>query len=120
MTARQTIWLYLTLTMLMGVLSVALPSEPARTMDAFWLILSVAVPYVWFYLDAAERSFARTPRWSTGIILMAPVTVPLYLLKSRGPGQRLKAIAKAFGVFCLSILLPAVGAALYELPATGL
>ena len=113
MTARQTIGLYLALTMLMGVLSVALAPELARTMDAIWLILSVAVPYVWFYLDAAERSFARTPRWSTGIILFSLLAVPVYLFKSRRRGRRLKAIGKALFVFCLSVLLPLLGAALY-------
>lgn len=87
--------------------------------EAAWLILSVVVPYVWFYKDSAERGFARTSAWSAGIILLSIVAVPIYLFKSRPPGKRLKAIALALGTLILSILLPAIGAALYELPVTG-
>lgn len=113
MTARQTICGYLAINAVLGVLSAALSLELASIAQGAWFILSMAVPYVWFYQDAAKRRFARTYPWTRGIILLSLVTVPLYLFKSRPPGQRLKAIAKAAGVFALSVLLPILGAALY-------
>lgn len=100
---------------LSGLLSAALSPALAPMAGVAWLVLSMAVPYVWFYKDAAERGFARTYPWSRGIILFSLVAVPLYLFKSRQPGQRLRAIAKALSVLLLSLFLPALSAELCAL-----
>jgi hypothetical protein len=109
--ARQSIYIYLALTFLAGLLSGALPHHMASVAEAAWLIMSVVTPYVWFYLDAAERGFGRTYAWSAGVILFAVLAVPLYLFRSRPPGHRAKAIAKALSVLLLSVLLPILAAA---------
>ena len=113
LTARQIVYSYLVFTSLLGVLSVALSASLASMAQGAWLILSMAVPYLWFYRDVAERRFARTYPWSTGIILFSVIAVPLYLFKSRAPGQRLMAMVKAGVAFALSMLLPVVSAAIY-------
>ena len=118
MSARQSVYTYLALTVLTGLLSAALPHHVASVAQAAWLILSVVTPYVWFYLDAAERGFDRTYAWSAGIILFAVLAVPLYLFRSRPPGHRAKAIAKALSVLLLSILLPILAAAFHALVFT--
>lgn len=113
MSARQTVYLYLAFTLLLGFFSGALSTTANPTapmVDVAWLLLTAAMPYVWFYLDSAERRFPRTYRWSAAIILIPVLAVPLYLAKSRPDGKRLKALGKFLIVLVSSIGLPLLGA----------
>ena len=73
----------------------------------FWsqVLVYTALILGWVHLDAAERSNAR-PRWLTiGVIAIAIVFVPVYLLRSRPKGARARALGGFFlaGLgFCLA------------------
>jgi hypothetical protein len=65
--------------------------EVPKPVDFIYTIGFVALTYVWYYLDSAERKFLRTRGLGAAVILASIVAVPYYLYRSREPGQKLKA-----------------------------
>lgn len=111
MTARHAIYIYLTIGTVLGALSGLLSSthpDAGALIGLMWLILGPVTGYVWFRLDSEERRFQGSPGWSRGVILFAPVALPIYLYKSRAKGRRLKAISMLVGIFFLSVVLPII------------
>ena len=110
MTARQVLFAYLGTLALYGLLVGLLQAEPPKAVDLAFTLLLWVLPYVWYYRDAEEQGFARSTAWGTGVILLALVAVPIYLVRSRQPGRKLKALGAFLGVLVLTLILPlAVG-----------
>lgn len=70
-------------------------------MPAWWMFLSAFLlsflPYYWYRLDSEARLFPR-PRWMSAVVVaLAPVGIPLYLLRSRPHGARLGSLARMSG-----------------------
>jgi len=62
----------------------------------------------WVYVDSTQRGYSR-PRWlDLGVLALALIFVPVYLVKSRPRGQRARALGRfllAAGGFVLSALV---------------
>lgn len=67
--------------------------EPMLSQLAASLALSFCV-FFWYREDSDERQFQRSALWNVGILILAVVTVPVYLVRSRPRGRRLMALLK--------------------------
>lgn len=77
------------------------------SMPVWWLFLSAFLmsflPYYWYRLDSEARQFRR-PRWmSVAVVALAPLGIPLYLLRSRPRGSRLASLARMSGFLLLML-----------------
>jgi hypothetical protein len=87
--------------------------DPALTpLEMFWVASLTALIWMWYRLDSEQRGFQRTPGMTATVILVAIVGVPWYLIRSRGWPAAQSAVLKAIGLFILSTLLTAAGAAI--------
>ncbi len=100
MTPKNTLWALLALMFACGM-SDALYAASHVHMPVWWMLLSAFLlsflPYYWYRLDSEARLYRR-PRWmSTAVVAMAPIGIPLYLLRSRPQGGRLGSLARMSG-----------------------
>lgn len=77
------------------------------SMPAWWMLLSAFLtsflPYYWYRLDSEARLFLR-PRWmSVAVVAVAPLGIPLYLLRSRPRGSRMASLARMSGFLLLML-----------------
>lgn len=117
MSARQSVFIYLAVEIVLGALSGTLAPahrDVGAVIGMVWFLLVPMMGYVWFRLDSVERGFHRSPAWGPSIIMFTVLALPIYLYKSRAKGRRLKSLALFFGVVLLSIALPALTAAFFE------
>lgn len=94
----------------------AVPAPEASPLEMFWIVLMAWLIFLWYRLDSDQRGFQRTPGLTALVILVAAVGIPWYLWQSRGGEQARVAILQALGVFLGSVLLSALGAALFATP----
>jgi len=83
------------LTFLFGASDVYLEDAP-RQLNQLVLWISIIIISVlilaWVQLDAKERQF-RNPKWlNVGVLAFSLIFVPIYLYRSRPPGQKLRAL----------------------------
>ena len=82
------------------------------------MIVALAFVFAWLHYDAPQWSYRRSPLLNVGIVAIALVFVPVYLIRSRPPGRRLRAILGFLGLFVLWLLIGAVTFAITEHVAT--
>ena len=60
----------------------------------FWsqILIDTALIFAWVHADSIERHYVRSPLLNIGVIGLAVVFVPVYLVKSRPRGARAKAL----------------------------
>jgi hypothetical protein len=71
--------------------------------------------FFWYRLDSDSRLFRRTALLNIAVVMMAPLAVPYYLLRSRAAGARGRALVRFAGFVLLLIAVSAAGAVLYAL-----
>ena len=111
--------------MVLAVLSFASPAlERAITgrvelLSNFGLgetLLSLIVLFCWFHLDKAEHDYRAGKLMNAGVLLLAAVALPIYLIRSRGWKRGAMAIGVALlflaGTLVLAELGERLGAAL--------
>ena len=82
------------LTALVSGLYIASPwstPEP-RWPDWLLMVLGLFCVFAWLGADQTEHGHRRSPWMNIGIVLLALVFVPVYLLRSRPKGRRLRAL----------------------------
>ena len=114
MTPKNTLWALLALMFACGMTDALYAAAHVR-MPVWWMFLSAFLlsflPYYGYRLDSEERLFPR-PRWmSTAVVALAPLGIPLYLLRSRPQGSRLGSLARMSG-FLLMMLGSGAGGVL--------
>jgi hypothetical protein len=67
--------------------------EPILSQFFATLVLSFCI-FFWYREDSDEQQFQRSLWWNVGILILALVAVPLYLVRSRPHGRRLAALLK--------------------------
>ena len=106
MTPKNTLWALLALMFACGM-SDALYAAAHVRMPVWWMVLSTFLlsflPYYWYRLDSEARLYRRSRWMSTAVVAIAPVGIPLYLLRSRPRGNRLVSLARMSG-FLLMML----------------
>jgi amino acid transporter len=77
-----------------------------------WAVLSTLMfsflSFCWYRLDSEARQYRRTRWLSIGVVMLAIVAVPYYLVRSRPAGQKGRALLRLAG-FC--VLLAVAGTA---------
>lgn len=102
---------------LMLVSGLVEPVEPAAAMPpAWWFVLSAFLtsflPFYWYRLDSEARRFLPSRWMSTGVVTLTPVALPIYLLRTRPRGQRLRALLRCAGFVLLLLVATMAGAVL--------
>ena len=79
-------------------------------------LLSLVVLFWWFHLDKAEHDYRAGKLMNAGVLLLAAVALPIYLIRSRGWRRGVIAIGVALlflaGTLVLAELGERLGAAL--------
>src|SRR2546425_4658477 len=79
-------------------------------------LLSLIVLFWWFHLDKADHNYQAGRLMNAGVLLLAAITLPIYLIRSRGWKRGAIAIGVALlllaGTFVLGELGERLGAAL--------
>jgi hypothetical protein len=65
--------------------------------------------FAWYRHDSDGRHFVRSRWLNIGMIILTVIAMPYYLVRSRQPGQKLRAIGKCVGFAVLLVLASAVG-----------
>jgi cytochrome bd-type quinol oxidase subunit 2 len=68
--------------------------------------------FVWYRMDSDKRHFTRSPWLNSSMVVLVAIAMPYYLLRSRRPGERLRALLRCAGFAVLLVLATAVGALL--------
>ena len=114
MTPKNTLWALLAL-MLASGMAEALYAAAHMQMPAWWVLLTAFLmnflPYYWYRQDSEARLFHRSRWMSTVVVGMTPVGIPVYLLRSRAKGTRLRSLARMSG-FLLAMLGATVAGAI--------
>ena len=82
------------------------PFDQASIIDAFLMIYAT---YWWYSIDRRERNFRTGALQNIGVILLAPVALPVYFFRSRGFGKGLATSIAAFGILVATGILGVVG-----------
>jgi hypothetical protein len=110
MTARHLIFLHFALFVILGMAvgyQRAHHPSPYLSLQLPLMALFTITTYAWYYLDAKEKNHQRTVPLGVAIILVAGISVPFYLYRSRPPGSKAKALLRFFG-FCILGFMTAV------------
>jgi peptidoglycan/LPS O-acetylase OafA/YrhL len=106
MTQRHVLFLLLGLSAAASVLDVLVTD--AGLLAPGWTLLcpilfSVLV-FLWYRLDSNARGYRRTPLLNVGVIGLAFVAMPYYLVRSRPSGERGRALLRLAGFVLLMLL----------------
>ena len=71
--------------------------------------IGVALIFAWYYIDSTLHSYKRTKLLNIGVVAIAVIAVPYYLVRSREKGQKGKALLKLAGFFILTLLCDTAG-----------
>jgi hypothetical protein len=117
MRAKHVLLAMLALMFLSGLAIATQAGQESPSPRALWwgvlsTFLSSFLPYYWYRLDSEARRFFPSRWMSTGIVAIAPVALPIYLLRTRPRGRRLRALLGLLGFCLLPPLVVVVGAAL--------
>lgn len=104
-----------TAALLQGAAAVAFENPQGVTKDIlFWvpLVANAFLFFTWAQLDAAERNYRLSSTLKVGIVGLAVIFIPVYLVKSRSQGERLKAIGKFLLAAAVFFICATLGGAL--------
>ena len=74
------------------------------------MLMFSLIIFTWYYHDSNQRSYQRSALLNIGVVTLAIVAIPYYLIRTRERGQKSKAILHLAGFFVLIILSSVVGA----------
>jgi len=92
---------------------VAMSAETIKLIELVLVFAMVSLIFLWYRIDADERGFQRSMLLNVGIVMVAAVAVPYYLIRSRGWEEGPPAVLRAVVVFLGSVVLSAIGAMLF-------
>jgi len=112
MTPKNTLWALLALMFTCGMVDAQYAAGHMR-MPPWWPLfcgfLLSFLPYYWYRLDSEARLFRRSRWMSSAVVALAPLGIPLYLLRSRPQGSRLGSLARMSGFVLLMLGATVVG-----------
>lgn len=114
MRARHVLYALLAVMLLTGLIEPVEPTAPPA--PAWWMLLSgflmSFLPYYWYRLDSEGRRFFPSRSMTTGVVTIAFIGLPVYLLRSRPRGRRAIALLRCLGFGALMVLAAGIGAVL--------
>jgi chromate transport protein ChrA len=78
-------------------------------------IIGLAFVFAWLHYDERDHAYRRSALLNIGIVVLAILFVPVYLIRSRPAGRRLWSVLAFFGVVGLWFLVGATTTAVTEL-----
>ncbi|WP_036246817.1 hypothetical protein [Massilia sp. BSC265] len=106
MTPKNTLWALLALMFACGMADALYAAAHVR-MPVWWMFLSAFLmsflPYYWYRLDSEARLYRRSRWMSMAVVAIAPIGIPLYLLRSRPQGGRLGSLARMSGFLVMML-----------------
>lgn len=109
LTPRQVLVLMVVCMLLYGALAgdnITRHAHRAGVGPPFEIVFSF-LSFYWYRLDSDERRYRRSKPLNVGVIAVAAVALPYYLVRSRPAGQRLRALLRLAG-FALALGVGAV------------
>jgi hypothetical protein len=94
-------------------------ADPPRPVELLFTVATVVSIYLWYYFDAAERSYRRSIAMGGAIIMFSLVAVPCYLARSRPSGARVKALVRFVGSVALALVVVVVAGLPFALFGNG-
>lgn len=85
-------------------------SPHAGALATVYALVSLALVFAWFRLDARARNYTPSKTMNAGVIALAMLAIPCYLFKSRGARRGFKALGLALLMFVGTLLCYAIGA----------
>jgi hypothetical protein len=108
---RAVLWALLGLMLLSGLFEPLGPQSPPAPL--WWVLVSAFLmsflPFYWYRQDSEARQFRRSRLLSVAVVTLAPLGLPLYLLRSRPRGQRGAALLRLLGFILLMLLVTVIG-----------
>lgn len=83
-------------------------SEPTWWSLFSTFLISVTI-FCWYRIDSTQKEFKRPFFLSVGVVAIAPLAIPLYVVSSTKRGFRLRALGRVLGYSCLLIFFGIVG-----------
>jgi hypothetical protein len=104
--------LLLVLSVILGAVSAYL--EAHRIREPLWwqfgsTFLAMGLIFAWYHMDSTLRSYKRTVLLNIGVIVVAVIALPYYIVRSREKGHKGKDVMKLIGFFGLILLSGAFG-----------
>ena len=95
-----------------GVFDVAF--EKATSSTKLWaevapMIAGLALIFMWLHYDGLQVGYRRSPLLNVGIVALGIVFIPVYLYRSRVPGQRAPMLLRFVGICLLWVVASAAG-----------
>ena len=88
----------------------ALDAYSRNSVELLFIVVFVALTFVWVHYDADEIRYARGRILNAGLLMFPLLFVPIYLVLSRSQGARLDALLRVFGL-AIILVATAIGAA---------
>jgi hypothetical protein len=73
------------------------------------IVLFVLFMLTWYHYDSVSNGYKRTKWMNAGVLFMAVVAIPFYLVRSRAKGKKIKALLALSGFVALLLLSTIVG-----------
>jgi hypothetical protein len=73
------------------------------------MVVGLAFVFMWLHYDGLQVGYRRSPLFNIGIAALGIVFIPIYLYRSRVPGQRALAFMRFIGIGFLWFGVSAVG-----------
>lgn len=110
--ARRALYALLALAVTIGVSSAVSDARQTDEPPLWTLAYNLgfnALTFTWLYFDSLGRGYRPSLLLKVGVLLLAAVAVPWYLLRSRTGSARWIALARLAGFFVLLVLAASTG-----------
>jgi hypothetical protein len=91
---------------------------PKLVADFGPLVVGLAFIFAWLHYDEHQYTYRRSALLNMGIVALAILFVPVYLIRSRPAGRRLLSVVAFFGVVALWVVIGLLTTAVTEYVAT--
>ena len=110
----QVLWAFAAVSFFAGANPmIAMSADMVRLVELALVFAMVFLIFLWYRIDADQRGFQRSMLLNIGIVMIAALAVPYYLIRSRGWQEGPVAVLKALLVFLGSIVLSSLGAIVF-------
>jgi hypothetical protein len=112
MTTKRILFALLLLMALDGALDATYSASGAEQPLGWSMALTLTFSFLcfaWYRNDSDARHYARSRWLNTGMVVLSVIAMPYYLVRSRAPGERLRAVLRCAGFAILMVLASAVG-----------
>ena len=109
---RHAVWFLYALIAVTGIVDGLYDGQQGNE-PVWWTITAAAVlnyaTFVWYCRDTDARGIARSRAGNIFMVLLAPLAVPIYLMRRAGAHHRLRALLRMAGFLALFFLADTVG-----------